>query len=300
MVTRATLAVAAAMLVLVATSPSRADDARKAEAEYRLGYQALSDGDCETALVHYARSLELARRPRTLFNIGVCQETLGHDDDAWVSFHAFLDLAEERDLAIVSKARKRIEALRERLRGTVTTRSDPPGASIHVDDEPEPRATTPATLSLRPGSHVLRFTIDGHVAAEHVVEIHPGRTDVVDVTLHPSQPTIVPEARVALPARASSENDVHASRDEVVALDVTPPPERSTARVAAGWAAAALGTIGIGAGLTVGVFALRDAAVADVDTQARGESRAWLADGLVAVGAVAVVAAWRLLRAVPR
>ncbi len=396
------LAIAAiALVVLAATSPARADDASEAEAEYRLGYKALSAGDCEQALVHYARSLELARRPRTLFNIASCQEQLGQDEDAWTSYHTFLELAEERDLAIVSKARKRVEVLRARLRGTVSTRSDPPGAAVTVDAEHEARGTTPLTLSLPPGAHVLRFAAEGRDPVERTVEIQPGRSEAVEValrlparvrvTVEPADATIAidgaapratgeldleigvgrheitvqregyrtseltidaaaghvydehvalrPERpvatlavatrtgadvtvdgegvgvvgagaleifglrpgqhriRVAAPGSLVWQDDVHLSGDELVRVDVTLPSRPSRARVAAGWTAAAVGALSLGAGITVGAFALRDAAVADADVQDRGEARAWIADGLVAVGAVAVVAAWRLLRA---
>jgi uncharacterized membrane protein len=62
------------------------------------------------------------------------------------------------------------------------------------------------------------------------------------------------------------------------------------------WGAGALGMISVGAGSVEGVLALRDVTGPSLDTRGRGETRAWVADGLFAVGAVAVVTAWRLFR----
>ena len=129
------LVVALALLAGVARAqPAVAE----AEREFRRGYQALQAGDCVEALVHYRRSLALAPRPRTQFNIAACQEELGQLAEAVDGYRAFLAQAEARDAAIVAKARARLDALRPRLRGRVTLESDPPGA-----------ATRPAARSRR-------------------------------------------------------------------------------------------------------------------------------------------------------
>lgn len=144
-----------------------------AEREFRLGYRALQAGKCSEALVHYRRSLELAQRSRTLFNIATCEEDLGQPALAWRDYHAFLRLAEDRDAAIVVEARTRIEVLRKRLRGQVSLESSPAGASVMVDGERQARGETPVTLSLEPGRHVLRVSMPGTVAVERIVEVVP-------------------------------------------------------------------------------------------------------------------------------
>jgi hypothetical protein len=189
-----------------------------AEREYRLGYLALQQGNCNDALVHYRRSLELVRRPRTLFNIATCEEDLGQHAAAWRDYHAFLNLAEERDASIVAEARARLEGLRKRLRGQIAVESSVAGASVSVDGERRPRGETPLTLSLEPGRHVVRVSMPGAVAVERTVEIVPDeiaslrvelalpslisiRTDPADAAIEPRSGGATAIGRLELPVQ---------------------------------------------------------------------------------------------------
>ena len=156
--------------------------AAEAEREFRRGYQALQAGDCVAALVHYRRSLALAPRPRTEFNIAACQEELGQLAEAADGYRAFLAHAEARDAAIVATARARLDALRPRLRGRVTLESDPPGAPVQLDGERAPRGVTPVTLALDPGAHVVRIGA-GDAAVERAIEVSPAGTTALRVEL---------------------------------------------------------------------------------------------------------------------
>jgi hypothetical protein len=175
-----------------------------AEQEFRLGYRALQAGNCVEALVHYRRSLELAQRPRTLFNIATCEEELGQHVAAWRDYQAFLLSAETRDASIVVEARSRIEGLRKRLRGQIAIDSMPSGATVNVDGERQPRGQTPVTLSLEPGRHVVTMSLPGTAAVEREVEIGPEQQTTLHVDLalpstiairtDPSDATIDPES----------------------------------------------------------------------------------------------------------
>jgi hypothetical protein len=155
----------------------------EAEREFRIGYQSLRSGNCSEALVHYRRSLELAQRPRTLFNIATCEEELGRESAAWNSYQSFLALAEERDAAIVVEARARLDALRKRLRGSISVESNPPGATVTVDGERQARGETPVTVRIEPGRHVVRVSMPGAVAVERTVEVAPDDLSSVRVEL---------------------------------------------------------------------------------------------------------------------
>ncbi len=180
----------------------------EAEREFKTGYQALQSGNCGEALVHYRRSLELAQRPRTLFNIATCEEQLGRESAAWNSYQSFLALAEERDAAIVVEARARLDALRKRLRGSVSVESNPAGASVTVDGERQARGETPVTLSIEPGRHVVRVSMPGAVAVERTVEVAPEdqssvRVDLalasaISIRTEPSDAVIEPEREGAM------------------------------------------------------------------------------------------------------
>ncbi|MCE9579985.1 MAG: PEGA domain-containing protein, partial [Deltaproteobacteria bacterium] len=176
---------ALALALALALAPSARADTPEADAqrEYQLGYQALQAGDCVVALSHYQRSYQLAPRPRTLFNMAACQETLQQDALAWRSYHAFLEQAEPRDAEIAVKARARIEALRQRLTGRLVVDSTPAGAAVVLDDDRQPRGATPLTLAIPPGTHRVRLTQPGAIPAERSVEITPEATSSLAVDL---------------------------------------------------------------------------------------------------------------------
>jgi hypothetical protein len=368
---RAAVLAGAALIVwaVAHVAPAAAQRAAdEAEREYRLGYEALEAGDCSTALVHYRRSLELKPRPRTLFNIAACEEELGLEADAWRSYHAFLDLAEARDSKIVVKAKARIAALRAILRGKLTVETSPAGASVLVDDERRSRGVTPLTLSLEPGVHTIRVTMQDATPAERVVTIVPDEVASLSVALElpstitvitePDDATIEPagggaaatgryEAAVApgrhvLTVRRDGylpeqlEIDAVAGRSHVERVRLRPLPSLATnvvageivvtgagrtawrdqlrlspgdvvtveldaarsspRRRALAWGLGGLGVASIAGGSVVGALALRDVTSPVPEEHDRGKRRALLADGLIVVGAVAVIAAWRWLR----
>jgi hypothetical protein len=363
-----------------------------AEQEFRLGFRALQAGNCVVALDHYRRSLELAQRPRTLFNIATCEEELGQHAAAWRNYQAFLKMAESRDASIAVEARARLEVLRKRLRGQVAIDSTPSGAAVTVDGERQPRGETPIVLSLEPGRHVVKMSMASAPSVERVVEIAPEeqstlrvelavqatisiRTDPsdaiierandgspsigrLDVTVAPGRhsfvihrdgyrsehieidalPRRVHEMRVNLrpqPKDATlvivgdtdatvvidgkptlrdlrsitvGEHDVEIARrgqvvwrrgvqfspGEIVSLDLSQGATRSRTL---GWCIGGFGAASIVTGGVVGALGLRDVRDENLELHDRGKTRALVADGMVIVGAAALVVAWRLIRA---
>ncbi len=259
---------------LAAMRPAGAQSAETAaEREFRLGYLALQQSNCSDALVHYRRSLELVKRPRTLFNIATCEEELGQDVAAWRDYQGFLNLAEERDASIVADARARLDGLRKRLRGQVSVESSVGGASVNVDGERQARGETPVTLSLEPGRHVLRVSMPGAVAVERTVEIAPNdqttlrvelalpslisiRTDPADAIIEPRSGGATGIGRFEIPVQPGRHSFVirrDGYRTENVAIDalagrthdvrVNLKPEPGAARLIVTGAAAATVTI---------------------------------------------------------
>jgi hypothetical protein len=185
-VVRRALGVALVLACLGATSTARADDADDAEREFKLGFRALRAGDCASALVHYQRSYELVPRPRTLFNMAVCQEERGQDQEAWDSYHAFLEAAEGRDAEIVEKAKARLEILSLRL-GERTDEPEPidlspaievPAVNLQLVPLAEPPAPVEVRVDvatpLRPEPRRARRTLRWGAAALGVVGIGGG------------------------------------------------------------------------------------------------------------------------------
>lgn len=284
----------ALVAVLVACAAvASAQPADEAEREYQLGYAALQAGDCAEALVHYHRSFDATPRPRTLFNMAACQEELGLQADAWHNYRAFLELAEARDAKIVVKAEARVAALREVLRGNVTIETTPAGASVQLDGDPAARGVTPLTLALAPGTHTILISIADAAPVERTIEVAPDETELVAVTLAVSVAIAPPEVPLV---PAPTVTPIEAREVVVTPVDVAAPRPSSRARGVLGWSLGVLGVASLVGGAAVGVLALRDVADPTLDDRARGESRAWIADGLFVAGAVAIVTAWRLLR----
>jgi hypothetical protein len=172
-----------ALTTLGARSASGEDVDALAERAYQAGYRALRAGDCHTALAHYRRSYDLAPRPRTIFNIGVCQEEIGQHGPAWQSYREFLRTAEARDSEIVERARERLELLRTRLRGRAFVDSTPSGATVYLDDERQPRGTTPLGLVLEPGAHRLRIAAANGTSTERELEVVPDGVATLSIEL---------------------------------------------------------------------------------------------------------------------
>ncbi len=236
--------------------------ASEAEREFRLGFQALQAGDCDQALVHYRRSLALAPRPRTLFNIAACQEELGQVAEAIMSYRAFLDRAEARDAAIVAKARVRLDELRRRL----------PAPDATPEPTAEVTAETRAPLPVDPPPPMKR----------PIVGDPPAGPIELDGDRGPARPRLEVTPRDA------------AAQPEALAVDLRLPPRRSNAALR--WGLGGLGAASLTAGAVVGVYALRDIASPSPFDHDRGKTRALVADGLFIAGTAALVVAWRLTR----
>lgn len=87
-------------------------------------------------------------------------------------------------------ARSLAESLKEHLAvagtGTLTVRSDPPGAEVLVDGEPA--GTTPLELPIAAGEHSIVLRLPGHVDEQRRVVVEAGETSAVEVPLVASAP----------------------------------------------------------------------------------------------------------------
>jgi hypothetical protein len=202
-------------LVLASATPARAQgDTRAAKRAYELGYKALQAGKYGEALVHYQRSYRLVPRPRTLFNVAVCQEKLSKGVDAWRSYHAFLRAAQPRDASIAAQARDRIAVLRRTLRGTLSITSNPSGAVVRLDGKRMSRGRTPLTLLVRPGKRLVRVSMTGARPAERTVTVEPEKTTSIMVPLAlASAITIRAEPRDAVIKRKGQDAEARGTYD---------------------------------------------------------------------------------------
>lgn len=184
-----------ALLVAIAVPPvssaQNSDKERAAKAAFIQGGEAANNGDCATALEYYNRSYKLSQRPRTLFNIAVCEQDLNNTEDAITHLEGFLKIASTRDQEFTVEARKRLNALRKlaakeaRSRaGVVRIITTPRDATIRRKGDKD-TVTGEYDKELPSGRHkftisseqhearTLQFRLSAGTIREHYVDLHP-------------------------------------------------------------------------------------------------------------------------------
>lgn len=89
-------------------------------------------------------------------------------------------------------AQKRYEQLRSSLPATVTITTEPKGASLSVDGEPQ-EGVTPSTFEVRAGTYEVSLSLEGHEDVTVFVQAEGGSTVEQEVTLVETPPPAVPE-----------------------------------------------------------------------------------------------------------
>ncbi|MCL4225920.1 MAG: PEGA domain-containing protein [Myxococcales bacterium] len=141
--------------------------------------------------------------------------------------------------------------------------------------------------AVAPGRHVFEVRRDGYLTERVEIDAVAGRGHVERVRLRP----LPPRSTLVVAGRPHE-----VAPGEVLTVDLA-APRGDGRRRALGWGLGGLGVAGLGGGAVLGVMALRDVTGPPGDDHDRGKRRALAADGLIVVGAAAVVGAWWLLRA---
>lgn len=158
--------------IFFSLGPASAQDAELAKSEYQLGYTALKAKQYGQALGHYQRSYAEVARPRTMYNIALCEEGLGKFQAAVDHYQQFLIEAEDRDVDFVPLARAKLTGLRKRIGAILKVDSDPPGAAVRVNGKL--KGHTPLRLDVLRGKHLLRVSRKGSRSSERKIEIRAG------------------------------------------------------------------------------------------------------------------------------
>ena len=82
--------IAALLLVLAVPAGARADTATEAKLRFDLGVQLLQQRKVREALGELFVSNRLSPNPNALFNIGLCLESLGREDEAFSTYSEYL------------------------------------------------------------------------------------------------------------------------------------------------------------------------------------------------------------------
>lgn len=152
-----------------------------AKNEYQLGLAALKAKDFKKALSHYQRSYSELARPRTMYNIALCEEALGRFQEAVDHYQQFLIEAEERDADFLGLARAKLTALRKRIGAILRVDSDPPGAAVRINGKL--KGHTPLRVDILEGKHLLSVSRKGAKSSERKIEIRAGEDTQENFTL---------------------------------------------------------------------------------------------------------------------
>lgn len=157
------------------------DPAARAEAARLKGLadEAYLAGDFALALQRLQAAGRLDPDPRYVANQGLVHEQLGQYAEAVAALRAFLASDPPADKA--AAARQVIE----RLEPPVTVSTVPPGATVQVVGEAEPRGKTPLVMRLVAGTHTLVLELEGHARWRQPAKVEPGDGLRVQAALAP-------------------------------------------------------------------------------------------------------------------
>jgi tetratricopeptide (TPR) repeat protein len=188
-----TLWIAALLLIASVPNPTRAEesggDLEAAQVHHDRGLDHYRQARYAEALAEFEAAHEIAPTPANLFNLARCFEQLRRFPEAIDTLDRYL-----LTLALDEERRERAQLLRDRLAATpgrADVRSDPSGAVIRVDGQPE--GITPGNLELPPGRHQLELRLEGHLAAQRELEIEPGSQQEFAIELTPEVAPEPPE-----------------------------------------------------------------------------------------------------------
>jgi len=225
-----------------AAGPNRADLAA-AKRHYGEGEKKFKAGEFALAENEFKAANDVKSTPQAERFIGMCEDSQGHFRAAVEWYERFLTHVPDKMSAQGDEIRKR-EGEIKALPGKVHLESNPPGASVKIDDKPQP-APTPVDVELSPGQHVVRLSAPGRLPTEKTIDVAFASTQTVaaDLDAEPPPPPPPPVAAVPPPPPPP-------------ATPPPPPPEprsKLPAYITGGLAVAAAGV-----GTVFGIMALSD------------------------------------------
>ena len=169
------------VLLLLVFARAAAAQAPMAEARrhFDVGLELIDRHAWDGALAEFLRSVELHPTASALENAAVCRRELGRYDEALDTYDALLA---KMGTQLSPDERRAVEAdmaRLERFTGHLAVTSDPPGATVFVDDRP--RGTTPlaSPLRLTVGTRAVRVDRPGYAPFETKVLVTHGDTQRV-------------------------------------------------------------------------------------------------------------------------
>ena len=175
------VALAVAVGLLLTTQPEDARD--RARDAFSQGQELYRAGDFRGALAAFQTAEATQPSPAAEYNIGRCRERLGELPEAIAAYENYLAQAPEApDRATVAE---HVEELRRQIpaEAHLSVLVEPPGATVTVDQSPPEPA--PLDKFFVAGHHVVLAELAGHTPARREIELSPGGSLQLELTLKP-------------------------------------------------------------------------------------------------------------------
>jgi len=205
---------------VAAPPPISKADLAVAKKHYADGTKKLKAEDFSGAFSDFKGANDIKATPEAEYNLGLCEDKLGHVQGAADWYEKFLAHVPEKMADKSSEIGKRLAEIKA-LPGKIHVESSPPGATVTIDDKPE-SAPTPLDVTLSPGAHALKLTETGRLAVERSIDVAFASNQTVSVELEaeppPPPPPPPPPVSVAPPPPAAPPPPVVATRSQLPAF----------------------------------------------------------------------------------
>lgn len=182
----AILALTPVAAISIGTPSAAFADDRQAEARDRFieGRNAYEEGEYLEAAAKFLEAYELSERSELLYNVGQAYrraDALGRAERYFQEYLNQLPNAPNADEVVETIIE--IQRTKAARMATIAVRSAPTGAAIYIDDEDNPRCTSPCEIDLDPGNYRLRATLDNHYPQSQTIEVQARQRSEVKLTL---------------------------------------------------------------------------------------------------------------------
>jgi hypothetical protein len=247
--------------------PASKADLAAAKRHYGEGDKKFKAGDYAGAEAEFKGANDIKAAPQTERYIGLCEDRLGHLQVAVDWYDRFLAHVPEKMADQGEEIRKR-EGEIKAIPGKVHIESNPPGASVAVDDRPQ-SGMTPTDVDLAPGPHTVKLSAPGRLPTQKAIDVAFASRQTVsaDLDLEPPPPPPPPAPVAAVPPPPPP--------------GPPPPPPEPRSQLPA-YVTGGLAIVAAGVGTVFGIMALSDKSDFDknptTQTADNGDTHALIAD----------------------
>jgi hypothetical protein len=180
--TALTLVVAAAPELFPNTGIAVAGDSRKAKKAFKAGKKAYAKGEFASAAELFKQAYDYDPKPEILYNIGQSLKDAGEFQEALSFFTRYLEeLPNAPNAEAVQETLFELQQLIAGTLATLTIAGPSDGLNVYIDDDGEPRCTTPCIITVSPGSHTVALDFEGELMSRSV-EPQAGEAVAVEFT----------------------------------------------------------------------------------------------------------------------